>query len=49
MGDQQKALIAAWSDHLRMWKGDSWVFPVISRRTCATKIRAALPVRVRIF
>lgn len=29
---QQKALIAAWSDHSRMWKDNTWVYPVISRR-----------------
>lgn len=30
--EQKKALIAAWSDHSRMWKDNTWVYPVISRR-----------------
>lgn len=30
--EQNKALIAAWSDHSRMWKDNTWVYPVISRR-----------------
>lgn len=32
MTEQEKALLAAWSDHSRAWKGNSWVYPVISRR-----------------
>lgn len=32
MTEQEKALIAAWSDHSRMWKDNKWVYPVISRR-----------------
>jgi len=32
MTEQEKALIAAWSDHSRMWKDNTWVYPVISRR-----------------
>ena len=32
MKDEEKALIAAWSDHSRMWKDNKWVYPVISRR-----------------
>ncbi|MCF0217248.1 MAG: hypothetical protein HUK21_12375 [Fibrobacteraceae bacterium] len=32
MTEQEKALIAAWSDHTRMWKNNTWVYPVISRR-----------------
>ncbi|WP_163438136.1 hypothetical protein [Fibrobacter succinogenes] len=32
MNEQEKALIAAWSDHSRMWKDNTWVYPVISRR-----------------
>ena len=29
---QEKALVAAWSDHSRLWKDNIWVYPVISRR-----------------
>lgn len=32
MTEQEKALIAAWSDHSRLWKDNTWVYPVISRR-----------------
>ena len=32
MNEQEKALIAAWSDHSRMWENNTWVYPVISRR-----------------
>lgn len=32
MTDQDLALIAAWSDHSRLWKDNTWVYPVISRR-----------------
>lgn len=32
MNEQEKALIAAWSDHSRIWKDNTWVYPVISRR-----------------
>ncbi len=32
MTEEEKALIAAWSDHSRMWKDNTWVYPVISRR-----------------
>lgn len=32
MTEQENALIAAWSDHSRMWKDNKWVYPVISRR-----------------
>lgn len=32
MTEQEKALIAAWSDHSRLWKDNKWVYPVISRR-----------------
>lgn len=32
MTEQEKALVAAWSDHSRMWKDNTWVYPVISRR-----------------
>ena len=32
MNEQEKALVAAWSDHSRMWKDNTWVYPVISRR-----------------
>lgn len=32
MTNNEKALVAAWSDHSRMWKDNSWVYPVISRR-----------------
>lgn len=32
MNEQEKALIAAWSDHSRMWDNCKWVYPVISRR-----------------
>ncbi|MCF0222361.1 MAG: hypothetical protein HUK19_08710 [Fibrobacter sp.] len=32
MTEQDLALIAAWSDHSRLWKDNTWVYPVISRR-----------------
>lgn len=32
MTEQEKATIAAWSDHSRIWKDNTWVYPVISRR-----------------
>ncbi|WP_298767601.1 hypothetical protein [uncultured Fibrobacter sp.] len=32
MSEEEKALIAAWSDHSRMWQDNKWVYPVISRR-----------------
>lgn len=32
MTEEEKALIAAWSDHSRLWQDNTWVYPVISRR-----------------